>query len=158
VPGFLLNHVGMLVEDLDKGIAHYAKALGLRFRPANVASFAVVEEDGVSAPADLIMTYSMEGPPYVELMQAMGSGVWSARHGIGLHHIGGFVADIEGEVRRLAREGLTPEASIYTPDRELLIVYFRPGGLMGTRCELLSEKLKPGWSAWVAGGPPPGHD
>jgi catechol 2,3-dioxygenase-like lactoylglutathione lyase family enzyme len=154
----MLNHIGILVEDLAEGIRRYSDILGVRFRPPNLAKFAVFEQDGVSAPAELLMTYSMEGPVYVELMQATGSGVWSARHGFGLHHIGGFVSDIPAHLRRLARAELQPEASAYTPGRELLLSYFRPGGLMGTRYELLSEKLRPGWEAWVAGGPPPGHD
>jgi hypothetical protein len=94
----------------------------------------------------------------VELMQAMGSGVWSAKHGFGLHHIGGFAPDLPRHLERLGAGGVQPEASIYTPGGELLITYFRPSGLMGTRYELLSEKLQPKWAAWVAGGPAPGHD
>jgi catechol 2,3-dioxygenase-like lactoylglutathione lyase family enzyme len=154
----MLNHVGILVEDLAEGVKRYSDILGVRFRPPNLAKFAVVEQDGASAPADLLMTYSMEGPVYVELMQATGSGVWSAKHGFGLHHIGGFASDIPQHMRRLMEADLHPEASAYTPGGELLLSYFRPGGLMGTRYELLSEKLKPGWAAWVAGGPPPGHE
>lgn len=154
----MLNHVGILVEDLAEGIERYSKILGVRFRPANLAKFAVVEQDGVRAPDELWMTYSMEGPPYVELMQATGSGVWSRAHGFGLHHIGGFASDLPAQMQWLEQGGLLPEARIYTPGEELLISYFRPGGLMGTRYELLSDMLKPKWAAWVAGGPPPGHD
>jgi len=153
-----LNHVAMLVEDLAEGIERYSSILGLRFRPPNLACFAVVEQGGVSAPAKLWMTYSMEGPPYVELMQATGSGVWSRAHGFGLHHIGGFASDLPQWVSRLERQGVLPEARIYTPSGELLIVYFRPSGLLGTRYELLSELLRPKWTSWVAGGPPPSHD
>jgi catechol 2,3-dioxygenase-like lactoylglutathione lyase family enzyme len=154
----ILNHVAMLVEDLTEGIKRYSEILGVRFRPPNIARFAAVEENGVSAPADLLMTYSMEGPVYVELMQAMGTGVWSSAHGFGLHHIGGYVSDLPQHMRRVELAGLKPEASVYTPGGELLLSYLRPEGLMGTRYELLSEKLKPGWTRWVAGGPPPGHD
>jgi catechol 2,3-dioxygenase-like lactoylglutathione lyase family enzyme len=153
----MLNHIGILVAELEEGIARYSDILGVRFRPPNLAKFASLEQDGVRAPAELLMTYSMQGPVYVELMQATGDGVWSARHGYGLHHIGGFVSDIPEHMRRLVGAGLAPEASAFTPGGELLLSYFHPGGLMGARYELLSDKLKPGWSAWVAGGAPPGH-
>jgi catechol 2,3-dioxygenase-like lactoylglutathione lyase family enzyme len=153
----MLNHIGILVEDLEEGISRYSKILGVRFRPPFHGKFAGLEQNGVVAPAELLLTYSMEGPVYVELMQATGDGVWSAKHGFGLHHFGGFVSDITAQTRRLAQAGLRPEASAYTPGGELLLSYFRPGDLMGTRYELLSEKLRPGWETWVAGGPPPGH-
>ncbi|HEY4773184.1 MAG TPA: VOC family protein [Xanthobacteraceae bacterium] len=153
-----LTHVGILVENLAADIERYSRILGLHFRPPNPASFAIVEEGGASAPAELWMTYSMEGPPYVELMQATGSGVWSAAQGFGLHHIGGFASELAQWVRRFEQLNLEPEARIFTPGGELLIVYFRPSGLMGTRYELISDALRPQWASWVAGGPPPGHN
>jgi len=90
-----LTHVGILVENLAADIERYSRILGLHFRPPNPASFAIVEEGGASAPAELWMTYSMEGPPYVELMQATGSGVWLVNLGCAVAFVGGLFAFCE---------------------------------------------------------------
>jgi len=155
VTAFLVNHVGILVPDIAEGIARYSAILGTTFLPAHKAEFALVEEDNASGPAELWLTFSTGGPPHIELMQATGSGVWSADQGYGLHHIGGHGELILPE---LERQNLRPEARIYKPDGQLIITYFKPQDLGGTRYEIVSAALKPNWDAWVSGGRGPGQD
>jgi hypothetical protein len=58
------------------------------------------------------MTYSMDGPPYVEILEATGEGLWSTERGLGMHHIGGFATDFAATVARYEARGLQREATI----------------------------------------------
>lgn len=151
---FLLNHVGILVPDIEAAIDHYSKTLGATFLPATKAQFARVEEDDSSGPCDLWLTFSTNGPPHIELLQATGTGVWRAEQGFGLHHIGGHGELILPELERLK---VRPEARIYKPDGTLIITYFKPEDLGGARYEIVSSELKPHWDSWISGGPGPGQ-
>jgi catechol 2,3-dioxygenase-like lactoylglutathione lyase family enzyme len=152
-----INHFGVLVPDLDEAIEQWQALLGVRFRPPFVASFPRVEcGEEVEEPGELSLTYSVEGPPHVELMEATGTGVWRAELGFGLHHVGGYVPDVEAERRRLADLGATPEADVRAPDGRLMLTYLRPSDPPGPLLELLTEAMYGPWAAWVAGGPPPG--
>jgi glyoxalase/bleomycin resistance protein/dioxygenase superfamily protein len=122
-----------------------------------VAPFARVDHYGISAPADIPMTYSMHGPPYVEILEATGDGLWSPERGLGMHHVGGFADDFEATVARYEARGLTREATVSAGSGEAIIAFFAPAGPGGARVEVLSPLLRPSWTDWVSGGPPPGH-
>ena len=70
-----LYHVGVLVTDLDAAMAQFAEVLGVTFgEPRTVA--AVVVEGGTTTERPLHVVYSIEGPPFLELIEAQEGGVW----------------------------------------------------------------------------------
>jgi catechol 2,3-dioxygenase-like lactoylglutathione lyase family enzyme len=155
--GLQITHFALLVADMREAISRYSDMFGMRFCERHVAPFARVDHYGTSGPVEVPMTYSMSGPPYVELLEATGDGLWSQERGLGVHHVGGFAADFGGTVDRCVDSGLEREATIFAGNGEPIIAFFAPARPDGVRVEVLSTLLRPSWSAWVAGGPPPGH-
>jgi catechol 2,3-dioxygenase-like lactoylglutathione lyase family enzyme len=154
----VITHFGVLVPDLEASIERYSNMLGVAFCAPNVAIFPHADHGThVEEPARIRMTYSMSGPVYVELIEATGDGVWSARHGFGMHHFGGYAADLGAACAAAIQQGAVPECVVRAADGAHLLTYFAPGGLMGARLEVLTDRMRPAWEKWVAGGPPPGH-
>jgi hypothetical protein len=153
----VINHFGILVEDIDTAIEQYSNLAALPFCEPIEASFAHVDHGThVEEPAIVRLTYSMGGPAYIELIEASGDGVWSPRHGYGFHHFGGYRADIEAAHQAAIARGAEPECVVRSPDGAHMLTYFAPGSLIDARIELLTEGMLPAWETWVGGGPPPG--
>jgi catechol 2,3-dioxygenase-like lactoylglutathione lyase family enzyme len=152
-----ISHTGILVADMATEVDRFAALLGVEFQPPAVLTFAHVETaGGVERDVEVLITYSGGRPPFYELLEATGETVWRPE-GIGLHHVGGYVADLAAEEARLEALGLTVEARISTAEGQHIITFFEPDSASGARVELLSEVLYPNWRAWVSGGLPPGH-
>ena len=82
-------HLGILVEDMDVGVERFGALLGIRFRPPAIAHVDDYVEGSRSSVLDLKVTYSMEGPPYVELLEEGRVGAEGARARGGAVHAGG---------------------------------------------------------------------
>jgi methylmalonyl-CoA/ethylmalonyl-CoA epimerase len=98
-------HVGLIVEDLDGAVAQYSAALGYQFaerREIRVPLFL----DGTRRTAEVTATYSLDGPPHLELI-AMQSGRISDAAAVGLHnHVGVWSPDVPGAMTRLEQAGM----------------------------------------------------
>ena len=65
----------------------------------------------------MLATYSREGPPYFELIEAIGESVWApAMAGRGLHHFGVLAADPLAEIARLEACGFEVEVQAVSPE------------------------------------------
>ena len=64
-------HVGALVRDIDQAAADFAEILGLRFEPVRSAPLVSGEV--------MRFCYSLQGPPYLELVQMAETsvGLWA---------------------------------------------------------------------------------
>ena len=101
-----------------------------------------LEEDGQPAAArDLTVVYSVEGPPYLELIESQEGGVWGHHHGEGLHHIGSYHDDLAGRVAELLAVGTTPECTVYMAG-ELIAIYLGPEHTHQTRLELVRKPVQ----------------
>src|ERR1022692_3706367 len=71
-------HVGTLVRDIDQAAADFARILGLRFEPVRSAPLVSGEM--------MRFCYSLQGPPYLELVQMAETsiGLWGPEQGEGL--------------------------------------------------------------------------
>jgi hypothetical protein len=152
-----VTHFALLMPSIKEGIRLHSEILSVTFCAPHVAQFARVDHYGASGSIDVPMTYSMSGPPHVEILQATGDGLWSPDRGLGVHHVGGFAVDFEATVARYDARGLQREATIYAGNGEPIIVFFTAPEPGGYRLEVLSPVLRPSWTEWVSGGPPPGH-
>jgi hypothetical protein len=72
-----VSHVGFLVPDLLEGMARISRALGISFLPPLDQEIAVLEEGGQSAPGHIRLTWSIEGPPHIELIEGQVSGLYA---------------------------------------------------------------------------------
>ncbi|MGH7897958.1 MAG: hypothetical protein ACREQQ_08390 [Candidatus Binatia bacterium] len=76
-------HVGILVANLDEAIERFSLAFGLTFAPIGEMRS---ELHGAFETACVVRaTYSREGPPYIELIEGQGDGLFSLARGEGVH-------------------------------------------------------------------------
>ena len=108
-------HIGIVVEDMQRGMDDIARRFAVTFpdaRDANVRIRYGDEEQQVAVK----FVYSREGPPYLELIEAVPGTVWEK---VGIHHLGVFCDAMENEIEKLVSEGYTHEAASLGPDNSL---------------------------------------
>ena len=82
-------HIGVMVQDIDEALPRLRKAFGVNFRPVQVATISGHSTRmGDPAVKQLRFSFSREGPPWIEVTEAHGSGVYGLHQGEGVHHIG----------------------------------------------------------------------
>ena len=125
---------GMLVEDLDASVAELSAALGLRFGPP-------VDRDTKFGP--MRVCFSLDGPPWIELIQGPVGSPWEPKGGSQLHHIGYWTDDLAADRARMDALGMELEI-----DGEemagLPYAYFR-APTSGLRVELLHRSMHEGF-------------
>ena len=144
-------HVGILVNDLESAIERFSKVLGLTFNEPMTANFARLEDPGPHE-GFVRCTYSREGPPYVELLESNGDGLFSSSHGEGVHHLGFWDADTEGRCLALAAHGVDTEGRVIGPDGKVFSLFNNPDALHGTRFEFLDDASRQVTEGWIATG------
>jgi catechol 2,3-dioxygenase-like lactoylglutathione lyase family enzyme len=122
-------HVGILVRDIDQAAEDFKALLGLRFEPVRAAPM-VTGEVGR-------FRYSLEGPPYLELVQMTGSGLLAPAHGEGLHHIAFSEPDVPGRCAAFGGEADT----VVQGGGVARVIFTRPGALHGIRAEYLESPM-----------------
>jgi catechol 2,3-dioxygenase-like lactoylglutathione lyase family enzyme len=130
-------HVAFLVADIAAASAHFAEVLGLSFPEPRVLTVQVAGRPG---PTDLRLVYSVEGPPFVELIEARDDGYWSRSGGLGFHHVGVWQPDLDGRLDQLTCAGLTAEAVVGRPGGATGAVYLDPAEHLGVRLELVAPR------------------
>jgi Glyoxalase/Bleomycin resistance protein/Dioxygenase superfamily len=66
-PGLELYHIGLTVPDLGVAMEQYAATLGFSWATIHESRPEVIV-DGERRQAEIAVTYSMQGPPYLELV------------------------------------------------------------------------------------------
>src|ERR1700738_1733413 len=97
-------HIGVTVPDVHAAMDRYSAAFGFTWARLHERSVRVIV-DGTPRGAEIAVTYSLEGPPYLELVQERGGSVWGA-DGFALTHAGFWAEDLEAAKRRLDESGL----------------------------------------------------
>jgi catechol 2,3-dioxygenase-like lactoylglutathione lyase family enzyme len=141
--GIELNHVGIVVHDLDAAVGRYRELFGVgdwtkiswesevRWRGE------LVDTAGVAALAGF-------GPIRIELAQPTKGRFlmsdWLERRGEGVFHFGYLVPDVAAVVARAERAGWTVEL-LCDSDEGLEYAYLDPQPAGGVCVELVSERL-----------------
>jgi len=142
-------HVGILVKDLDAAMDRFRRVLQVSFRTPRVVQ--VSQEHGRGETlADLRFTYSYQGPPYYELLEAHDTGIFGLDQGEGPHHIGMWALDGQERLKDLQGRGLRPEIVQYSGDGQLIFAYFERADLCGTRIEILDASQRAIHEAWMS--------
>jgi catechol 2,3-dioxygenase-like lactoylglutathione lyase family enzyme len=127
-------HVGILVRDIEAARADFCAFLGVEFEPVSSVQVATGETTR--------FCYSLQGPPYLELMEMTGTGSWSPEQGEGVHHLGLSDPSVPG---RCAAFGNRTELISAAEDGTPRVVFTRPEALHGVRLEYFDAKL----AAWM---------
>ena len=117
-------HAGILVRDVEAARADFAARLGMEFEPVHSQKIATGETTR--------FCYSLQGPPYLELVEMTGTGNWSADQPEGFHHIG--IAD-PSVPARCAAFGNRVEVIAPGDDDVPRVVLTHPQALHGIRVE-----------------------
>jgi catechol 2,3-dioxygenase-like lactoylglutathione lyase family enzyme len=122
-------HIGILVKDIEAAARDFGALLGTEFEP--------VRTQQVGTGETVRLCYSLQGPPYLELMEMTGSGAWSPDQGEGLHHLGLSDPSVPG------RCAVFGEADVITagPDGSPLVALTRPAALHGVRLEYFNTAV-----------------
>jgi methylmalonyl-CoA/ethylmalonyl-CoA epimerase len=124
-----LNHIAIVVEDIDKALQVYRDALGLHVHAVN-------EE-----PAEAVkVAYMPTDTAEVELIQptTTDSGVakYLAKKGEGLHHVCLEVDSIEETTRVMAEKGMEVLGQVRTNKRGDRYIFVHPKSAHGVLLEL----------------------
>ncbi len=146
-----LFHIGILVPDIEEATRMFSRVLGLDFKEPAIAHVDNFRQGDTREVLDLLISWSVQGPPYLELLQSQDNEGIYHRSQEGMHHIGLWEPDPATIVERLALAGLRTEATQIAPDDRIIATYTPPDQLFGTRLELIDEGRRPGMEAWLAG-------
>jgi catechol 2,3-dioxygenase-like lactoylglutathione lyase family enzyme len=136
-------HVGILVRDIAEARRRFGAALGISFGPVEprVLNFAEGESD------EVMLCYSVEGPPYLELIEARGGGLFGLQHPEGVHHIGAWVHDGSSHCAALSSQGVAVDRRLQSVDgpyghAENFVWFNAPGDLHGVRFEFVDDSVR----------------
>ena len=123
-------HVGILVRDVEAARADFTAKLGMEFEPVHSQPIATGETTR--------FCYSLQGPPYLELVEMTGTGSWSPEQPEGFHHIG--VSDSSVAARCTA---FGNQVDLIAPgdDGSPRVVLTRPEALHGVRLEYFDAAI-----------------
>jgi len=105
-------HFGIVVDDVEQAQRELGEALHLTWASVQRRT-STMETSAGTAPVDVCFVYSLEGPPYLELIERRDGSVFDQ---VGLHHIGMWSDDRAAESDRLGALGLPREAVGVRPD------------------------------------------
>jgi catechol 2,3-dioxygenase-like lactoylglutathione lyase family enzyme len=134
-----LFHTGMIVQDLQSAIELYTLAFGMRFAEPLVTSGLMLTNDGLRNRTSWV-TYSLDGPHRVELIEQADDAAWqTARGGPQVHHLGFWVDDLAGETERLEGLGFTFEVGGRDAHGDLAGVVYLANEVGGLLIELVDR-------------------
>jgi hypothetical protein len=146
-----MYHVGVVVPDVRLAMEQYSAAHGFTWSRVGDSVLDVLV-DGRRREARIAATYSLEGPPYLELVEELSGGVW-ATQALGLQHVGFWTDDLEGSVRRLDSAGCRGRVRHAPPDGQPALFSYHEVA-PGLWWELVSTAFQPRLAARLAAAAP----
>jgi len=145
-------HFGLVAHDFEATLAELTNTYGLTWASVQRRSFDVAQPDGVVA-ADFRVTYSIEGPPHFEIVEATAGTIWDPNQAGGVHHLGYWSDDLAADVGRLTAAGYEWEASYHNPAVEGPFGFsYHTLPATGIRVELVDSARRQPFASWLAGG------
>ena len=135
-------HVGILVRDVEAARADFTARLGVEFEP--------VHDQQIATGETTRFCYSLQGPPYLELVEMTGAGSWSPEQSEGFHHLG--VGDPSVPARCTA---FGDRVDLIAPgaDGVPLVVLTPPEALHGVRVEYFDANVAARFLGYLSARP-----
>jgi glyoxalase/bleomycin resistance protein/dioxygenase superfamily protein len=157
-----IEHIGILVANLEEGIDRWSRATGYTFSPVARYRTSRYSDHSNASPHlhDARISFSKQRSPRIELMEATGSGTHGSAE-LGIHHLGMTRTPSPGRrLVELARRGVNADGIVYGPDDEILLWFSDKRALDGIRLEFISKRPGPlvadnGSELWI--DPATGH-
>ena len=136
----LVDHIGILVPDLEAAIERWSAVTGYTFSP--IGRYRTTRYSDRDDPEphflDTRVSISREGPPHVELMSVHGTGTHAADQ-TGLHHLGiRGLADIDAHLGSCAALGVGDDGRSLTEDGRMHLWFTDKNDLDGVRLEYIA--------------------
>lgn len=126
---------------------------GLDFTPPQTVPLKHFQDSRGRRALELTVCYSIEGPPFLELVQAdPEGGVFGVQNLGGVHHVGFHDPDVLARMNRLNQEdGLELEAARFGNKDESRMggAFTAPTGLYGVRLEIVDERGRAALLDWI---------
>ena len=146
-------HIGIVVPDIEVAAQELTAGLGLEFVEPRIARAAAFDDRGSTRELALRISYSRQGPPYIELLESQGiEGLYGSQE-TGLHHVGLWTADPGSVLKHLTGQGIRIEAAQYGADSSIIALYTAPSAMAGTRFEYVNRALQPDVDLWLKTAP-----
>jgi hypothetical protein len=141
--------VGFVVPDLAAAMAALGPALGVEWTTVT-RSTRRVRTDAGEQILSFVVTYSVQGPPHLELVESIPGTLWEAGEGPRLHHLGVWSDDVRADSETLGAAGLARLAAGLTDgDTWRWAYHANPvGGLL----ELVTSSQQGALAERIAGG------
>ena len=138
--GPLIEHIGILVPDLEEAIERWSVVTGYTFSPIGRYRTERYADHSDETPHhhDARIAFSLEGPPRIELMEVTGEGTHGPAQ-LGIHHLGiQNVADPEAQREALAAKGVPIDGCSFDAEGRILLMFTDKSILDGIRIEFIS--------------------
>lgn len=136
-----VDHIGILVLDLEEAIERYRRVLGAEFSVIGRYRTDRYEDGSDACPHrhDARFAITRGDGPRIELLEATGEGTHAARHA-GVHHLAFTgIADLDAEHHRVVAAGARVEAQNTDAEGRRLLFFTAAETWSGTRLELVSS-------------------
>lgn len=134
-------HLCFVVRDVRRATEDLTRTVGVTWSPIR---------EGQLGSWEYQIVFSVEGPPFFEVIQGPAGSPWDASAGSRFDHIGYWSADVRSDKDRLAARGAPIEFDSCPYGRSF--TYHRLESL-GTRIELVDKAVQEGFlETWQPGG------
>jgi hypothetical protein len=124
----LYFHIGVVVRDIHAAMDELSAAVGLSWNAPHQSRY---------GDFDILVSYSIEGPPFIELIQGADHSPWDTSQGPRADHIGYWSDDLAAGQAHLERAGLPLVFDGADYDRS--VFKYHRSATTGLRIELLSS-------------------
>ncbi|WP_442575348.1 VOC family protein [Microbacterium sp. F51-2R] len=144
----LIEHIGVLVEDLEAAIAQWESVLGYTFGPiCRYRTDSWIDSSDPQPHAhDARIVFSQQGPPRIELMEVTGKGTHGPSQ-LGFHHFG--IVQVEGadELRnQFIERGVGVDGASLDAEGRAILWFTDPAELNGIRLEFVGVEPQPAFT------------
>jgi Glyoxalase/Bleomycin resistance protein/Dioxygenase superfamily len=146
-------HIGIVVRNHEEAIEHYANLLDVTFTEPTDTVLCI--ENPLTQQTEnlkVVAAYSRTRPPYLELIQAGGNGIFSEKNAGQILYFGIWESDLEGRIKKLKELGIGIDALIRPAFGKPPTAVITAPDKMGIRMEYLSTSLRLATEAWVITG------
>jgi hypothetical protein len=148
-------HVGLLCKDVDRTAAEFGEKFGVAFHEPSIFEIPFVH-DGSARSATVRACFSKIGPPYIELFQGDGQGIYQVEHDSELHHLGLWVPNCAAALARAEQQQMAPDAVIADSDDNPQIWFTDPTDTLGVRFEMIDTGDRDNMEVFLRTGAFPG--
>jgi Glyoxalase/Bleomycin resistance protein/Dioxygenase superfamily len=145
-------HVGYVVPDLSEAMERLTASAGLHWAAARTLPV-VLRTPAGEISTEVNLTYSVQGPPHLELIAEQPGTIWGSEKP-GFHHLGYWSSRFAEDIDALTRAGFEFEAGSVDEHGTLTRFAYLREPHTGLRVELRDDARRQATEQWLRGEGP----